>query len=296
MIHGTLVERQLCPVHPNRRATHKCGRCMGRFCADCLEELDGRLLCERCHREVTALAKIRDETRFTPRNLVRRIFRKEVFIGAVVILAVAGAIGVFVSFFWRSAGTDVDFLLIRRVRVGFTQSFDMSGEGFDFAEVLNEGKASASSQSQEVDHELERLIDGLPDEPVPAWRSADAAFPIEIVLEASMPRPLAKLVLWSHLSEDTTTFIRDFEVWTSPVDPAVDRSKLELVGKFTAGKVTTAQRFLFDPPVPTLFTLVKVLSSYGSPAYISAAEIGLFSSPESAPLVGPMSAAPLGSR
>jgi hypothetical protein len=225
---------------------------------------------------VAALAQIREDARLTPRNIFRRVARRSVLIGVVVVLVIVTGLGALVTVFWRSAGTDVDFSLIRRIRAGFTQTFELGGEGFDFAELLNEGRVRASSQSEEQFHSVERINDGLPDPQVPAWRSGDVDLPIDLLFISEAPRLLGKIVIWNHPDEDPSTYIREFEVFTSPVDPAVDDSKLDLVGAFLAEQTSDVQRFEFDPPVPTQYTLVRVKSHYGSIDYVSAAEIGLF--------------------
>lgn len=276
MIGAKLREPPACPSHPHRVAEERCDRCYVHFCGDCIDDVDERLLCARCSEETAELARIRAESRPTPRNILRRIARKSVLIGVVVVVLIFAGIGALVSAFWRSAGSEVDFTLIRRIRAGFTQTFELGGEGFDFAEQLNEGQLRASSQSSDPLHSAERLHDGLPDAQVPAWHSASADLPIDLLFISNRSRLMDKIVLWNHPDEDPSTYIKEFEVFVSPVDPAKDDSQLQSVGVFVAEQITDVQRFEFDPPVPTLYTLIRINSHYGSPDYLSASEIGLF--------------------
>ncbi len=276
MIGAKLRQPPACPSHPHRIAEERCDRCYVHFCYECVEDVDERLLCARCSDEVAALARIREESRLTPRNVLRRIARKSVLIGVLVVALILLGVGALVTVFWRSAGSEVDFTLIRRIRAGFTQTFELAGEGFDFAEQLNEGRLRASSQSPDPLHNAERINDGLPDPQVPAWHSASADLPVDLLFISDKPRLMGKIVLWNHPAEDPSTYIKEFEVFVSPVDPAKDNSQLESVGVFVAEQITDVQRFEFDPPVPTLFTLIRVNSHYGSLDYLSAAEIGLF--------------------
>ena len=246
------------------------------FCQDCVEEVEARRLCSRCGDEVEALARIRADARLTPRNIYGWIARKSVLVaGAVLVLVVVG-LGFVGMAFWRTVGDEVDFALIRRIRAGFMQTFELGEEGFDFAELLNDGQVRPSSQSPDPLHGRDRLNDGLPDPQVPAWRSGDVNLPLDILFWSKTPRLMGKIVIWNHPSEDPSTYIRVFKVFTSPMDPTLDDAQLELVGTFTAGQTSEVQRFEFDPPVPTQYTLIRVISHYGSSTYVSAAEIGLF--------------------
>ena len=276
MIGAKLREPPACPSHPHRVAEERCDRCYVHFCGDCVEDVDERLLCARCSEETAELARIRAESRPTPRNILRRIARKSVLIGVLVVVLIFVGVGALVAAFWRSAGSEVDFTLIRRIRAGFTQTFELGGEGFDFAEQLNEGQLRASSQSSDPFHSAERLHDGLPDAQIPAWHSASADLPIDLLFISDKRRLMDKIVLWNHPAEDASTYIKEFEVFVSPVDPAKDDSQLQSVGVFVAEQITDVQRFEFDPPVPTLYTLIRINSHYGSPDYLSASEIGLF--------------------
>ena len=276
MIGAHLRQPPACPSHPHREAESRCARCFVHYCGQCLEDADGRLLCPRCRDEAAALAQIQQDARLTPGNLFRRVARRSVLIGVVVTFLIVAGLGALVTAFWRTAGTEVDFSLIRRIRAGFTQSFNLGEEGFDFVEVLNEGLVRPGSQSRDPLHSLERINDGLPDAQVPAWRSGDVNLPIDLLFVSNSPRLMGKVVIWNHPGEDPSTYIKGFEVFTSPVDPDVDESGLALVGTFQAEQTTEIQRFEFDPPVPTQYTLVRVTSHYGNADYISAAEIGLF--------------------
>ena len=276
MIASRLRDPPTCPNHLHRDADERCERCFVPYCDECLDDFDSAMLCPRCREEEAERDRLTEEARLTPRNILRRLTQPAFLIGVAVVFLIVVGIGFFVAFFWRSAAGQLDYEIIRRIRVGFTHSFDLGEEGFDFAELLNEGRVRVSSQSDDPEHELDRLIDGLPDQQIPAWRSGTAEFPVEFVFISKAVRSLGKISIWNHPDEDPATYIREFEVLTSPVDPAVDDSQMEKVGEFTADRVTVVQRFEFDPPVPTRYTILRVVSNHGSLEYISAAEIGLF--------------------
>ncbi len=276
MIASKLREPPACPNHLHRDADERCERCFVHYCGECLDDFVGAMLCPRCREEEAELDRLNDEARLTPRNIYRRLTHPGFLIGVAVVFLIIVGLSFFVAFFWRSAAGQLDYEIIRRIRAGFTHSFELGEEGFDFAELLNEGRVRTSSQSDDPEHELDRLIDGLPDPQIPSWRSGNAEFPVEFIFISKAARTLGKISIWNHPEEDPATYIREFEVFTSPVDPAVDDSQLEKVGEFVADRVTVVQRFEFDPPVPTRYTLLRVISNHGSVEYISAAEIGLF--------------------
>ena len=275
MARHSLSHRPRCPFYPTLEATERCDRCYTLVSPEALEEVDLRALCPRCIEAEDVAARVREEARLTLPNLWRR-FRHADYLAfaiaaaAAVVLLAAGIFMVVIT-----ARAEPDPLLIRRARVGFTQNFDVDNEGLDFVEVIKSGVASATSQSPDPLHSIERLHDGLPDAPVPPWRSAGAVFPIDISLAGAVPEIFAKLVIWNHPDEDPSTYIREFEIYiTIPAEPG-RMARRELVGSFTALPVDTKQVFLLDPPLLTGTTIVRILDNHGGP-YISAAEIGLF--------------------
>ncbi len=275
MARQSLSHRPRCPFHPTREATDRCHRCYTLVSPEALEERDLRRLCPRCIEAVDVAEQVREDARLTPRNLWRRFrgidYRVAAIGMAVVVLFVVA--GVFMV--WATARAEPDPLLIRRARVGFTQNFDVDNEGLDFVEVIKNGVATATSQSPDPLHTIERLHDGLPDAPVPPWRSADAVFPIDISLAGIAPELFAKVVIWNHPNEDPSTYIRKFELYiTTPAEPG-HLARRELIGVFTVLPTDAKQVFLLDQPVLTTTTIVRILDNHGG-AYVSAAEIGLF--------------------
>ena len=251
-----------------------------------LAEVDLRRLCPRCIEAEDAAAQVREDARLTPGNLWRR-FRAVDYRTALIGFSVLGvllAAGIYLV--WITARENPDPLLIRRARVGFTQNFDVDNEGLDFIEVIKGGVASASSQSLDPLHSLERLHDGLPDAPVPSWRSADAVFPIDITLAGRLPEILSKVVLWNHPAEDSSTYIREFEVYATTPGELGQPARRERVATFSALPADAKQVFLLDAPVVTTTTIIRVLDNHGG-AYVSAAEIGLFSPPADTTFGGP---------
>ena len=272
MARHSLSHRPRCPFHPTREATDRCDRCYTLVSTEALEEHDLRRLCPPCIDALDLAEQVREDARLTPRNLWRRFRDIDYRVAAIGFAVVAVILGAGAFMVWITARAEPDPLLIRRARVGFTQNFDVDNEGLDFVEVIKNGVASATSQSPDQLHIIERLHDGLPDTPVPPWRSADAVFPIDISLTGLAPELLSKVVIWNHSNEDSSTYIREFEIYiTTPAEP--DRiARRVLIGTFTALPTDAKQVFLLDQPV---LTTVRVLDNYGG-AYISAAEIGLF--------------------
>ena len=275
MARHSLSHRPRCPFHPTREATDRCDRCYTLVSTEALEEHDLRRLCPPCIDALDLAEQVREDARLTPRNLWRRFRDIDYRVAAIGFAVVAIILGAGAFMVWITARAEPDPLLIRRARVGFTQNFDVDNEGLDFVEVIKNGVASATSQSPHPLHIIERLHDGLPDTPVPPWRSADAVFPIDISLTGLAPELLSKVVIWNHSNEDSSTYIREFELYiTTPAEP--DRiARRVLIGTFTALPTDAKQVFLLDQPVLTTTTIVRVLDNYGG-AYISAAEIGLF--------------------
>jgi hypothetical protein len=275
MARHSLSHRPRCPFHPTREATDRCDRCYTLVSTEALEEHDLRRLCPPCIDALDLAEQVREDARLTPRNLWRRFRAIDYRVAAIGFAVVAVILGAGAFMVWITARAEPDPLLIRRARVGFTQNFDVDNEGLDFVEVIKNGVASATSQSPDPLHIIERLHDGLPDTPVPPWRSADAVFPIDISLTGLAPELLSKVVIWNHSNEDSSTYIREFELYiTTPAEP--DRiARRVLIGTFTALPTDAKQVFLLDQPVLTTTTIVRVLDNYGG-AYISAAEIGLF--------------------
>ena len=122
---------------------------------------------------------------------------------------------------------------------------------------------------------IERLHDGLPDTPVPPWRSADAVFPIDISLSGIAPELFAKVVIWNHANEDPSTYIREFEIYITIPAEQGGLARRELIGTFTALPTDAKQVFLLEETVITTTTIVRILDNHGGD-YVSAAEIGLF--------------------
>ena len=275
MARESLSHRPRCPYYPTQEATTRCDRCYTLVSPAALAEHEGRDLCPRCVVAEVAATKVRDAARLTPENVLRRIANIDVPMAALGlgVVAVIVALGAFIVY--ATAQAQPDPMLIRRARVGFTQNFDVGGEGRDFVEVLNQGVASVTSQSLDEVHVLERLHDGLPDAPVPAWRSGDAEFPIDIKLTQPEPELLVKLVVWNHPLEDPSTYFKDIEVYATIPDVAGGSPKRVLVGEFTVLPISEKQVFLLDEEVLTTTTVVRVLSNYGG-EYISVAEVGLF--------------------
>ncbi len=138
-------------------------------------------------------------------------------------------------------------------------------------------------------HTSARLVDGLLEPQLPGWRSGTAKFPLDIVFWSEDPFPLLKVVIWNHALDEPGSFIAEFEIYSSPVDPRLDAGLLRLQGSFESALNVGANPHLLeeDPDrEEARWYLLRILGNHGNPEYVSAAEIGLFS-PEPEPLVEP---------
>ena len=128
-------------------------------------------------------------------------------------------------------------------------------------------------------HTSARLVDGLLEANLPGWRSGPARFPLDLVFWSEEPFPLQKVVVWNHELEEPGSFIAEFEIYASPVDPRLDAGDLELLGRFESARTVGAnpQSLDEDPErIETRWYVLRVLANYGHGEYVSVAEIGLF--------------------
>ncbi len=127
-------------------------------------------------------------------------------------------------------------------------------------------------------HTSARIVDGLFEERLPGWRSGGMpTYPLEIVLWSQNEFELGKVVIWNHPLEPPESFIDEFEIYSSPVDPRVDRRQLELLGEFSSPRAIGAAVHLLDDSFPEArWYLLRINSNHGLADYLTAAEIGIF--------------------
>jgi len=268
-----LKQLNRCPYFPQSNATEQCGRCRGFYSDQAIAKHDGNLLCPKCINETQAAERIRQEKRLTVSNIYKKITSADYRAGSIVLLVVFTFIGGYIylasSYFGDAT---VDFEIIRRARVGFTQNFNLGDQGFDFAESINGGTVRVNEPSSPYPHTPARLIDGLPDYQVPSWRSAANKLPMSIIFDTNAERVLDKIVIWNHPEEDSNTYIKSFEIYTA----ASTESEMALLGAFENPSDPTEHVFQLSTLRPVRRVKMVILSTQGDGKYVSAAEIGLF--------------------
>ncbi len=283
----------MCVNHPHWRGERKCARCVRDFCAECLP--DEQDLCDRCRQEEILADEIEARRRFTPRNILRWVTSGHT-ITSIVVFAFLLSIGLVPAFLTArsTAEEGIDPTVVRRVQVGLTQQVDLGDEGFDFIEIVNGGTAVSSGPAAGADHVLDRVHDGLFDPNFPAWRSGDASLPLVLTFAGRFRAPLVKAVIWNHPDEPSASYIRSFEIWTSLEDPSQNPDALTLAGRFTVAEPMDVARFEFAEPIVTRWVQVRILDTFGSADYVSAAEIGMFGpSRDPEPIPIPRSSGPV---
>lgn len=238
-------------------------------------------------------AKLAAGRRPTPRNIWRLLTSSHMLTSFLIFgtLLAAGIIPAVLALrTTQDEGLEPE--VVRRIQVGLQQSSNLDGEGFDLLELVNGGEllAISSTADAEGDHGPKRLQDGLFDPQFTAWRSAGPDFPLTAIFEVRFRTPVQKVVIWNHPGEPEASYIREFEVLASLEDPRTHPDALVSIGHFTAESPDLKLVFDVDTPVPIRYAMLKILSTFGSAEYVSAAEIGLFSEsrdPEQAPLPRP---------
>ncbi|MBM4435924.1 MAG: hypothetical protein FJ029_01550 [Actinobacteria bacterium] len=271
--------RPTCVNHPHRDLVAKCDRCLRDFCVECLPDRDDGRLCARCRQELAAALEIYEGARLTPGNVMRRLISRR-FFAAVLVLGVVLTIGLLPAFFAlrQTTSEGIDPNVIRRIQVGYGQVCDLAGEGCDHLEIVWGGEATASSQSTDPRHQLDRVHDGLVDQQFDGWRSGDANFPIDLTFKLRFRTPIAKIIVWNDLDEPADTYIRDFELWVAVDDPVRNPDAMTRIGRFVMGPQESPSRFeLAEPTVAVTWVRIRILASQGPADYVSAAEIGAFS-------------------
>ena len=135
-------------------------------------------------------------------------------------------------------------------------------------------------------HTSARLIDGLLEAQLPGWQSGSAQFPLDIIFWSEDPFLLEKVVIWNHELDDPGSYIAEFEIYASPVDPRLGTGPLRLEGAFDSALSAGANPHLLedDPDRPEArWYLLRILANHGNAEYVSAAEIGLFEPAPEAP-------------
>ncbi len=269
-----LREQYACYNHPHRRTTNRCDRCGTVYCDECLTARGEQEFCRQCataydaiqaRRQRPFLEKLKD---FAPK-------RSSVLfsLGFLLLIVVVGfAFGRVIS------QVTLEPEEAARVARAFRGTLQTT-EGLNLVEAIVGGQVlAATGERGEGDHVAKRLVDGWADPQVPDWRSADAAFPQEIVF-AIERQVLAggqafsnTVTLQASELSPPETWVRDFQVYVSSESA---EGPWEEVGAFTLAESPLLQRFTYETR-PTWYVRIVILSNYGSTDYTSLAEVGVY--------------------
>ena len=128
-----------------------------------------------------------------------------------------------------------------------------------------------SATSEQPGFEAKRLIDEYTGDGFSGWRSADATFPQEVIVEPGQLSRIEKIIVQLHPTEPIDTAPREIEVLVSIVSPD---GPFQSVGRFTLAATPDAQPFLF-PGVNARWVMLRVLSNRGG-AYTALGEFDAY--------------------
>lgn len=270
MIKAYSEARNRCYLHPHRLAEHKCERCKTPLCEECVRTYRGQTLCEHCVEEL----KLIEASRPTPAERVRAFFRS--LRNTLIVLAVIAVIcgGIFYAF-RNVMNQPITPEQLARFRYAAAGTFQ-TPEGINVNSTVL-GAQVVAFTSQRPGYEASHLINEYAGPDYPGWRSADATFPQDIVVEHQNVSTIQKVILTQQPNEPPDTWARDFEIQVSTEGP--DRGFVT-VGHWQLQQVEGPQRFTFAP-VPSRWTRLRILSNYGSREYTSLAEFDAYVVPAS---------------
>lgn len=257
--------RNRCQIHPHRLAEVKCERCKVGLCAECTREYRGQKLCENCATELEYI----DVSKPTFRDRVRDFFTslRNTTIVVVVILAIVG-----VSFYLLRPVFDQPITpeQMARFRYAASGSFQ-TPDGINVNSTVL-GATFLSATSETKGYEATHLINEYVGDSYPGWRSANATFPQDAVVQHDGTTLVSKVVLTQQPGEPTATYVKDFEIDISNDSPTSGWTK---VGEWTADQTAGPQRFTFTP-TPGKWIRLRILSNYGSTEYTSLGEFDAY--------------------
>lgn len=258
MLRAHLDARKRCYNHPHRETTLTCERCKTAFCEECLIEHDGARVCATCLREL-------EEAKAAELTFKERVLQSLRSLGTGLIVAVV-AIGVLGGLFFALRGLfdrPITPEELARFRYAVAGSFE-TDEGINVSSTVLGAKVVSWTSAAEG-FPAKQLINEYFGPNVPPWRSADATFPQEIVVEFQDTSAVQKVNLVNSVSEPPETYVKDFEVLLSTEGP--DRG-FTSVGRFRMEQNSELQRFEFKP-TPGRWIMLRILSNYGSQQYTS---------------------------
>ncbi len=249
-----------CTVYPTRVASQRCDHCGRLFCDEAMHDTAWGHVCTVCRGQLERRAELR-------RTSLRRSLWSVNWIpfGIVMALSLAMAAQLYVV----SNGSDLRRDLAVKMQLLFDGSDPTRGALVSAAAVG--GRATAAGGSQ-AGHEADALIDGLVHPDFPAWRSADTAFPLDLVLKLNLRSPVASVTIRNHPSEPPASYPRRLQVLTSyDADPRIDAAELALARDVDLD-AQPETRIEFPISIAR-YVVLRVSSNHGHAAYVSIGEI-----------------------
>ncbi|MGI8424976.1 MAG: hypothetical protein ACR2NO_12835 [Chloroflexota bacterium] len=287
MLRAHLSDTKHCDVHPHRVVKTTCARCKTPYCDECLitraDGIFGRivakdereplpLFCDRCVGEVGVLQAMELERK---RPLHQRLRpTRERLRRAAIWIAVIAAITLPMFVAVRSMSeTTITPEELARIKLGLSGGY-LAPEGVNLLGEAFGGRFVRATAPSETGHEPTRLIDTWAQAEIPAWRSANATLPIDLVFQLQHRTRFNTLVLKSHPSEPPETAIKEFELHVSE---NAESGFVKVASGFI--NAASAETRLPVAEATTRNVLLRILSAQGPGTYVSLAEIEVLLSP-----------------
>jgi hypothetical protein len=238
------------------------------------------LFCARCVEELEALGEVEAARRRPWWQRARPgragLRRAAIYAAVISVFLVPMAIAV-----RNVATTPLTPEEMARFLIAMRGTFQ-TAEGTDFLAEPFGGRFIRASHPAQSNNGPHRLLDTWANANVPAWRSADASLPQELVF--ALPEELAvnKVILRPHPTEPEATWVRDFEVLVSTSGP--DRG-FASVGRWTLDAEEARAGVDLEQPNPTRFefpetqarwVMLRILANNGSQDYTSLGEFEVY--------------------
>jgi|DewCreStandDraft_5_1066085.scaffolds.fasta_scaffold00080_18 hypothetical protein len=271
MVKVYLREEKYCYLHPHRKTTEQCERCLVYYCDECLRPHKDQKLCERCYQEVTTLEAAAAERR-TVRYWVRHslLTTRNLIIGSLVLVVIVAPLAYIA---YRMAQHPLTCEEFHRFAVAARGTFE-TNDGVNVLDFLLEGHVVwATSEDPSGKYTASRLIDGCAVEAYPGWRSADAQLPQEIVFSANNLARVDKAIIQNARSSPPESWPRRVEVLVSREGP--DRGWIS-VGTWELAQTDEPQRLEFGRVIEGQYFMLRILSIWGNAPFVSVAEFGVY--------------------
>jgi hypothetical protein len=189
----------------------------------------------------------------------------------IVVIAVVALVGGAIFYVFRGfLNQPITPEEMARFRYAASGSFE-TPEGINANSTVL-GAKIVSFTSQRPGFEATHLINEYTGADYPGWRSADAAWPQDVVVEHDQVAAVSKFIFTQQGSEPPATWAKDVEVDASTEGPDRGYSK---IGQWRLEQVTGPQKFTFAA-VSAKWLRLRVLANYGSSAYTSLDEFDAY--------------------